>query len=42
VCRITEQFDAAGPARLLLMNPSRSSVNTIGVHYLKIPVKLAS
>ena len=25
-----------------LMNPSRSSVNTIGVHYLKIPVKLAS
>ena len=26
----------------LLMNPSRASVNTIGVHYLKIPVKLAS
>jgi len=26
----------------LLMNPSRSSADTIGVHYLKIPVKLAS
>ena len=26
----------------LLMNPSRASVNTIGVHYLTIPVKLAS
>ena len=26
----------------LLMNPSRSSVNTIGVHYLKIRWKLAS
>jgi len=26
----------------LLMNPSRLSVNIIGVHYLKIPVKLAS
>jgi len=24
------------------MNPSRLSVNTIGVHYLTIPVKLAS
>ena len=26
----------------LLMNPSRSSVNTVGVRYLNIPVKLAS
>jgi hypothetical protein len=42
VFRINEHFDAAGLRGCLLMNPSRSSVNTIGVHYLKIPVKLAS
>lgn len=27
---------------VLLMDPPRSSVNTIGIHHLKIPVKLAN
>jgi hypothetical protein len=36
VFRINEQFDAAGGLRGCLL------MNTIGVHYLKIPVKLAS